>query len=197
MLSTTRDSPKELPSLPPIPRSPVGAVRTTDQRSPRSDGTELIEKTTGRTGTSPGIRSIRHARLTAEPTPPIILPSQDEPTVVVPPPAVLGTEAVLTHERAQSRIRRAKVAAGVIEWLGSLAAVLLVVNAVLAVGGANPANGMVQFTGAIGPALVAPFADLFLPADPNLALVLNYGSAAAVWLLAATMLGRLVRKVAV
>ncbi len=114
-------------------------------------------------------------------------------TRVVP---VMDSGTVLrTRQRAESRERVARVSSGIIDWLGSLAALTLCVYAVLTVAGANPANTLCRTTAAVAPHLATGFTDLFRPGDPNFALVLNYGSAAIFWLLASTMIARLIRKV--
>lgn len=117
-------------------------------------------------------------------------------TVVVSPSAAAHeTAAMLAQERMRSRLRRSRICAGVVEWVGSLVAVILVVHAVLTVSGANPENFVASFTSSVAPVLATGFMNLFQPDDPALALVLNCGSAAVFWVLAASMIGRLIRKV--
>src|SRR5699024_10777995 len=59
------------------------------------------------------------------------------PGVLLPSPAVLETEALRAHEQVQGRFRRVRAGAGLLEWIGSLAAVLVLADAVLTVGSAN------------------------------------------------------------
>ncbi|WP_433870930.1 hypothetical protein [Saccharopolyspora sp. CA-218241] len=180
------------PQVVTIPRNALGSVHTSRPRpstprhsanpeEPPEAGAELEPATP--TVLSPVVRP-EEAEAPARPVP------------AVPPIAMLDGEAALAQERERSRARRARVIAGVLEWIGSAIAVLLVVHAVLVVGGANPHNTVAHLTGVLAPPLTALVDDLFQPADPALGLVLNSGSAAVLWLLAGTMLGRLVRKVA-
>ena len=108
---------------------------------------------------------------------------------------VIKNEVIRAQEREYSRARAGRITGGVIDWIGSVAALILIISAVLTVGGANPDNGITRITGTIAPYLATGFTDLFRPGDPNFALVLNYGSAAVFWVLAGSMVARLIRKV--
>ena len=72
-------------------------------------------------------------------------------------------------------------------------AVVLVADIVLRVVGVNPTNGVAQFVSGFAEAVVLAFRDLFLPSDPTVALVLNYGLAAVFWVLVGGFLSSGVR----
>lgn len=202
MESATRDPASETRNLPSVPQH---------RRSPELD----LDADPG-TGAEPGHGARRgsigevpgrvRGSVVREPLQRVEPPADDPllddrtaqprsaPAVLLPSSAVLETEALRAHEQVQGRFRRVRAVAGLLEWIGSLAAVLVLADAVLTVGSANPSNVLVQLTGAVGPLLAAPVDDLFQPADPRLALVLNHGSAAVLWLVVACLLGRLVRK---
>lgn len=203
MESAIRDPAPETRNLPPIPRHGRGSELELDAESGAgADSGDTASRDS--IGEVPGrVRSSVARRL-----PQRTEPSEDDPlfgdrtarrqsapSVVLPSSAVLETEALRAHEKVQGRFRRVRMVAGLLEWVGSVAAVLVLVDAVLTIGNANPGNVVTQLTGAVGPLLAAPVSDLFQPADPRLALVLNHGSAAVLWLLVACLLGRLVRKV--
>ncbi|MFB9568472.1 hypothetical protein [Saccharopolyspora hordei] len=71
----------------------------------------------------------------------------------------------------------------VVRWFGTVCAGLLAVHVVLTVGGANPDNGITQFVASWAERLALGFQDLFTPADPQVAVVVNYGVASLFWLL--------------
>lgn len=203
MESATRDPATETRNLPSVPRHrrsselALGANPGTGADSDAAAFRGSIGEVPGRVRSSVARRMPQ--RTEASEDDPLFgdgsARSQPAPGVVLPSSAVLETEALRAHEKVQGRFRRVRVVAGLLEWIGSLAAVLVLVDAVLTVGSANPGNAIVQLTGAVGPLLAVPTDDLFQPADPRFALVLNYGSAAVLWLLVACLLGRLVRKI--
>lgn len=79
-------------------------------------------------------------------------------------------------------------------WLVAAAfAAALVIHIVLTVFAANPANPITVFFAAAANSLTLGLRDLFVPADPTLAVILNYGLAAIVWLAIGAILARLVR----
>jgi hypothetical protein len=77
---------------------------------------------------------------------------------------------------------------------GAVCAFPLVANLVLTVFNADPINPMTRFFAATSNDLALWFTGLFTPADPKLALVINHGLAALVWLLAAAIVAHLVRQ---
>ena len=74
-------------------------------------------------------------------------------------------------------------------------ALLLVAFIVLTVGHANPVNGIFRFVADAAAQLSLGVGDLFAPADPTLALVLNYGLAAILWLAIGIVVGKLIAAV--
>lgn len=80
--------------------------------------------------------------------------------------------------------------------VGLLLALVLVAFVVLTLVGVNPDNGIAQVVAAGADGLVMRFRDLFLPADPQLAVAVNYGAAALFWLVAGLVAARLVRTLA-
>ncbi|GAA2817463.1 hypothetical protein [Saccharopolyspora taberi] len=96
-------------------------------------------------------------------------------------------------DAARFRARAVGVATTLVRWVGTLAAVLLVVHVVLTVGGANPDNGITRFVAEWADPLALGFSDLFMPQDPQLAVLLNYGIAAVFWLVVTSIAVRVLR----
>ncbi len=57
----------------------------------------------------------------------------------------------------------------------------------------NPDNPIVRWIDGLAGAVVLAFRDLFLPADPRIALAVNYGLAAIFWLVAGLVVARVLR----
>lgn len=87
------------------------------------------------------------------------------------------------------------VLGGIVRWAGLVFAVILVLRVVFAVGEANPDNGIVSFVVGASNSLSLGFKDLFTPADPKLAVVVNYGIAALFWLVVSSVVARVIRRV--
>lgn len=84
---------------------------------------------------------------------------------------------------AAARARFFGLLATVVRWACTLAAVLSAAHVVFTLGGANPENALTRFVAEWAHAVAFGFQDLFLkPADPELEVLLNYGSAALFWL---------------
>ncbi len=98
-----------------------------------------------------------------------------------------------TFDGARARARVVEVLTAVVRGGGTLVAALLAVHVVLTVGGANPDNGITRFVAAWAEPLALDFNDLFAPADPQLAVLLNYGIASLFWLLVTSMAVRIIR----
>lgn len=98
-----------------------------------------------------------------------------------------------TRDWAQTRARVVGGATAVVRWVGTLIAVVHVLRVVLTLGGANPANGITQSVTEWSDQLSVGFADLFTPADPQLAVLLNYGIAAIFWLIITSIAVRILR----
>jgi hypothetical protein len=85
--------------------------------------------------------------------------------------------------------------ANVLRIVGMLIVTVLVVHIVLTLLGANPENGLTQLIRDAADTFNLGLSDLFLPQDPRLGVVLNYGTAALIWFVITTVVVRLVRRV--
>jgi hypothetical protein len=93
-----------------------------------------------------------------------------------------------------TRHRVVAVLAALIRIVGGLAVLILVAHIVLTLGGANPANMITQLVASWADRLQIGFRGLFTPADPRTGVVVNYGIAAAFWLIVTWILVRLVQR---
>lgn len=87
----------------------------------------------------------------------------------------------------------ANVVATIVRVIGYALTAVLLIFIVLTVVGVNPLNAIARIIGSIADVVVLSFRDLFLPADPLLGIVLNYGLAAVFWLLLGEFLARVIR----
>ncbi|NMO88355.1 hypothetical protein [Actinomycetospora sp. TBRC 11914] len=71
-------------------------------------------------------------------------------------------------------------------------AAILVLHVVLVVTSANPQNGVAQALAAGADRLTLGLGDLFAPTSPSLAVILNYGLPAVVWLIIGVIVARLI-----
>jgi hypothetical protein len=85
--------------------------------------------------------------------------------------------------------------ANVLRIVGMLIVTVLVVHIVLTLLGANPENGLTQLIRDAADTFNLGLSDLFLPQDPRLGVVLNYGAAALIWFVITTVVVRLVRRI--
>ena len=69
---------------------------------------------------------------------------------------------------------------------------VLVVHAVFVLFGANPANGLVEFTAGWRDAFGWFTKDLFTPSDPKIAEAINDGLAALLWVVVGSLLSKLI-----
>jgi hypothetical protein len=76
-----------------------------------------------------------------------------------------------------------------------LIVIVLVVHIVLTLLDANPANGLAALVRDAANTFNLGLSDLFMPADPKLAVVLNYGTAALIWYVITVVVVRLVRRI--
>ena len=95
-----------------------------------------------------------------------------------------------------TRSRVASVLATLVRIVGGLAVLVLVAHIVLTLGDANPANGITRLVAAWADRLQIGFRGLFNPADPRTRIVVNYGLAAAFWLVVSWVLVRLLQRLA-
>lgn len=77
----------------------------------------------------------------------------------------------------------ANVLATVVRAVTLLFAAVLVIQIGLSIAAVNPANGFARFVRGFSDAVVLGFRDLFLPADPTVMLIVNFGVAAVFWVL--------------
>jgi hypothetical protein len=95
-----------------------------------------------------------------------------------------------------STARRGIEALGnVLRIVGMLIVAVLVVHIVLTLLDANPANALAGLVRDAADTFNLGLQDLFLPADPKLAVLLNYGTAALIWFAITTVVVRLVRRI--
>jgi hypothetical protein len=85
--------------------------------------------------------------------------------------------------------------ANVLRIVGMLIVMVLVVHIVLTLLGANPENGLTQLIQDAADTFNLGLSDLFLPQDPRLGVVLNYGTAALIWFVITTVVVRIVRRI--
>ena len=83
----------------------------------------------------------------------------------------------------------------VLRIVGMLIVIVLVVHIVLTLLDANPANGLAALVRDAANTFNLGLSDLFMPADPKLAVVLNYGTAALIWYVITVVVVRLVRRI--
>jgi hypothetical protein len=83
--------------------------------------------------------------------------------------------------------------ATVVTVVGAVAALLLVGHIVLTFLNANADNPVTRFFAGTAGALVLWFDGLFTPADPKMAVLVNYAIAAVFWLVAAAIVARILR----
>ena len=85
--------------------------------------------------------------------------------------------------------------AAVLRIVGMLIVTVLVLHIVLTLLDANPANALAGLIHETADTFNLGLQDLFLPPDPKLAVLLNYGTAALLWFAITTIVVRLVRRV--
>ncbi len=110
-----------------------------------------------------------------------------------------GRLVVMSSSRTLVRGRQARIAAalaGVIRIVGGLFVLILLAHVVLTLGDANPANGITRFVAYWADRLQLGFRGLFTPTDARARIVVDFGLAAAFWLVVSWVLVRLVRRLA-
>lgn len=88
-----------------------------------------------------------------------------------------------------------RLLSGLVKLIGTIFAVILVVYIVFVVGEANPAN---SWTGTIAEwahSLNFGLDNLFTPTEPKFAVTVNYGIAAIIWLVLASIVAKILRRV--
>lgn len=175
------------------PEDPDTTIEPADTAEPADSPTEVAQPAPSEVPT----RDVRGASpADGEPTRQEEVP-QVEPTRRMerpagpPPPPPARTDGA---RRGVKRVLHGVATA--LRVVGLVLALVLVAFVVLTLVGVNPENGIAQLVAAAADALVMRFRDLFLPADPQLAVAVNYGVAALFWLLAGLVAARLVRTLA-
>jgi hypothetical protein len=84
----------------------------------------------------------------------------------------------------------------VLRIIGMLIVAVLVVHIALTLLDANPENGLRVLISDAAATFDLGLSNLFLPEDPKLGVVLNYGTAALIWFAITTVVVRLVRRIA-
>ncbi len=82
--------------------------------------------------------------------------------------------------------------ATIVRTVCSVIAAVIVIHAVFVLFEANPANGLVEFTAGWRDTFGWFTKDLFTPADPKIAEAINDGLAALIWVVAGSLLSKLV-----
>lgn len=103
------------------------------------------------------------------------------------------TTSRTVNSRAAAR-KGLRLLAGLVKLVGSIFALILVIYIVFVVGEANPAN---SWTGTISDwahSLNFGLDNLFTPAEPKLAVAVNYGIAALIWLVLASIVAKILRR---
>jgi hypothetical protein len=107
-----------------------------------------------------------------------------------------GVDGRCGGERVATTARRgAGVVADALRVAGLAVVAVLVLHILLTVVQANPENGLTMLVADLVGYVDLGLSNLFLPDDPALRVVLNYGTAAVVWLVVTTVVVRLVRRV--
>src|SRR4051794_21669598 len=91
--------------------------------------------------------------------------------------------------------RGANVVANILRIVGTVIVAILLVHIVLTLLDANPANTFAQLIKEWAEYFNLGLANLFLPANPKIAITLNYGVAAVIWYAITAVVVRLVRRV--
>lgn len=95
---------------------------------------------------------------------------------------------------AEARASVVGLLAGLVRWIGLIFAIVLVAHILLTVGNANPDNGITVFFADVADPLALAFRNLFTPANAELRVLVNYGLAALFWLIASSVVARLIRR---
>lgn len=86
------------------------------------------------------------------------------------------------------------IIATILQVVGFVIVAIMVGHIALTVLEANPGNFLTAFFSSWAAQLNLGLGDLFVPAEPKLAVTLNYGVAALVWLLLTMLVVRLLRR---
>lgn len=90
--------------------------------------------------------------------------------------------------------RGADALANALRIVGMVIVAVLVIHILLTMLEANPDNGLTRLVRDIAQAVSLGLGNLFLPDDPKLAVLVNYGTAALIWYAITSVVVRLVRR---
>jgi len=93
------------------------------------------------------------------------------------------------------RVRATGMLIVLVRWFGTLVAALLTLHVVFTLGSANPDNGITRFVTEWARPLALGFENLFTPANPQTAVLINYGFATIFWLLITSVAVRILRAI--
>ncbi len=114
--------------------------------------------------------------------------------------AYAGPPEEVVHERVEdshaSRVRAIRMVTSFITFVCALFAVVLVAHIILTLADANASNGFASFIAGFSGGVSLGFDGLFTPDSAKVAVLLNYGLAAIVWLLIGVALNFLIRRFA-
>lgn len=94
------------------------------------------------------------------------------------------------------RVRAVRAINAVINIVCGVFALVLAINIILVVAEANPNNGFASFIGSWASGISLGFNDLFTPGNEKVAVLLNHGLAAIVWLIIGAVLTYAIRMLA-
>ncbi|CAM04570.1 hypothetical protein A8924_5714 [Saccharopolyspora erythraea NRRL 2338] len=111
-----------------------------------------------------------------------------------PPPARYDRPERSYEEKRARRADRANTLAMVVHLFTGVVATVFVLHIVFQLFGANPDSGFVSFVYQTARIFVFGFGDVFTPGDATIGLVLNYGLAAAVYLVVGRVVAGALRR---
>jgi hypothetical protein len=94
----------------------------------------------------------------------------------------------------KTKDRAASALSGLVRWVGLILAAVLVLHVIFVIGDANAANGIVSFVKGWAQSVSLDFKDLFVPTDPKLGVLVNYGVAAIFWLVVSAIVAKVIRR---
>lgn len=121
------------------------------------------------------------------------MPAVEREEVVQRQPAVEREEIV---ERGDSKVRTVRMVCAVIDVICWIFAIVLAIHIFLVVAGANMGNGFAQFVSGFAGGVNLGLNDLFTPASEKVAVLLNEGLAAVLWLVIGAVLTNLITRLA-
>ncbi|TWP46533.1 hypothetical protein FKR81_35285 [Lentzea tibetensis] len=113
-----------------------------------------------------------------------------------PDPVVEREEIVERADRVDSKIRVVRMVCAVIDVICWVFAIVLAAHIFLVVAGANMANGFAQFISGFAGGVNLGLSDLFVPGSEKVAVLLNEGLAAILWLVVGAVLTGLITRLA-